>query len=329
MKLLIVSSCGGHLTEVRALAGAFDGQEVAYVLNDVVPLREGMEGRTRFIAHSERDWRLLRNVREAWKILRAESPDVILSTGAGPVVPFAWIGRLLGIPTVFVETFTRVNRPSLSARLVYPVAARFLFQWPALAKFFPGGTCCGPVGVVPVEEVRGCTNGEVFVALGNARQPFPRMLSALEKACAIAGIDDCRVVVQHGATDPRPLRGWRQVRTFPESEFRQHLLDAQVVICHAGAGVILESLGFGRRCIVFPRRRADGEHVDDHQVELARALAEEGLVHVAEDDESLADLLRASHFDPPAGASESRVPGGKPGRAVEAVREAIAEAVRN
>ena len=83
------------------------------------------------------------NLVEAWRILRRERPDVILSTGAGPAVPFALVGRLLGIPTVFVETFTRISSPSLTARIMYRLAARFVYQWPALARYFPRGVYGG------------------------------------------------------------------------------------------------------------------------------------------------------------------------------------------
>jgi UDP-N-acetylglucosamine:LPS N-acetylglucosamine transferase len=138
-KVCIVSSCGGHLTEVRALRGAYERHAHFYVLNDRVLLPADMEGKTYFIRHSERDALVLLNLVEAWRILRRERPDVILSTGAGPVVPFALVGRLLGIPTVFVETFARISRPSLTARIMYHLAARFIYQWPTLGRYFPRG----------------------------------------------------------------------------------------------------------------------------------------------------------------------------------------------
>ncbi len=142
-KVCVVSSCGGHLTEVRALRAAFAAYEHFYVLNDRVLLPGDMQGRTYFIRHSERDLLVLVNLLEAWRILRRERPDVILSTGAGPIVPFALVGRLLGVPTVFVETFTRITRPSLTARIMYRLAARFIYQWPTLERYFPRGTYGG------------------------------------------------------------------------------------------------------------------------------------------------------------------------------------------
>jgi len=145
MKICIVSSCGGHLTEVRALKPAFSAHEHFYVLNELVALSEDMQQRTYFIRHSERDWLFVVNLWEAWKILRRERPHLILSTGAGPAVPFAIVGKILGVPNIFIETFTRVNKPSLTGRMMYHLADRFFYQWRALESFFPAGVYGGPL----------------------------------------------------------------------------------------------------------------------------------------------------------------------------------------
>jgi UDP-N-acetylglucosamine:LPS N-acetylglucosamine transferase len=140
LKICIVSSCGGHLTEVRCLKNVYEDYEHFYVLNDAVILPSDMQGRTYFIAHSERDWKFFLNLWEAFHVLRKEKPDVILSTGAGPVVPFAIVGRLLfGVRVVFVETFTRVEFPSLTGKIMYWLANDFFYQRKQLGKYFPRG----------------------------------------------------------------------------------------------------------------------------------------------------------------------------------------------
>ena len=146
MKVCIVSSCGGHLTEVRCLMKAYEQYQHFYVLNDRVLLPSDMEGKTYFIAHSERDWKTLLNLWEAYKILRRERPQVVLSTGAGPIVPFALVARFLfGARVVFVETITRVYTPSLTGRIMYRLAHLFFYQWEALGRYFPKGRFVGTV----------------------------------------------------------------------------------------------------------------------------------------------------------------------------------------
>lgn len=142
-KICIVSSCGGHLTEVRALRSVYERHPHFYVLNDRVILPEDMEGKTSFIRHSERDLLFFVNLWEAWRILRRERPTLILSTGAGPVVPFALVGKLLGVATIYVETFARVSHPSISGRIMYRLADRFFYQWESQAESFPRAVCGG------------------------------------------------------------------------------------------------------------------------------------------------------------------------------------------
>jgi beta-1,4-N-acetylglucosaminyltransferase len=140
MKVCIVSSCGGHLTEVRTLMPAYERYPYFYVLNDKAILPSDMEGKTYFIAHSERDWRFFLNMWEALRILRLERPQVILSAGAGPAVPFALVGRFLfGCRIVFVETITRIQSPSMTGKIMYWLAHDFFYQWESLARFFPRG----------------------------------------------------------------------------------------------------------------------------------------------------------------------------------------------
>lgn len=146
MKVGIVSSCGGHLTEVRALMTAYARYEHFYVLNDRVLLPHDMKGKTYFIAHSERDWRLLVNLWEAYWILRRERPHVLLSTGAGPAVPFALIGRYwFGCKVIYVETITRIHSPSMTGKIMYRLAHDFFYQWESLARYFPRGRLGGPL----------------------------------------------------------------------------------------------------------------------------------------------------------------------------------------
>jgi len=146
VKICIVSSCGGHLTEVRQLMPAYKDHEHFYVLNDKAILPPDMQGRTFFIRHSERDLLFFVNLWEAFRILRREQPDIILSTGAGPVVPFALIGRFFfRTYVVFVETITRIYAPSLTGKIMYRLADRFFYQWKSLSKAFPKGEYGGQI----------------------------------------------------------------------------------------------------------------------------------------------------------------------------------------
>ena len=68
---------------------------------------------------------------------RRKNPDIFISTGAGIAVPFFYIGKLLGKRLIFIESFTRINMPSLTGRLVYPISDLFFIQWDELKKHYP------------------------------------------------------------------------------------------------------------------------------------------------------------------------------------------------
>jgi UDP-N-acetylglucosamine:LPS N-acetylglucosamine transferase len=107
-----------------------------------------LRGERVFFAHgpTNRSIRnLLLNLVLAWRLLSRLRPSVIVTTGAGVGVPFVWIGRLRGATTIYIESFTRIEGPSLSCRLVLPVADRVFVQWPELERLLPGARFAGTV----------------------------------------------------------------------------------------------------------------------------------------------------------------------------------------
>ena len=139
--LLIVCSSGGHLLQMLELRDAWSGFERVWVTFDKSDARSLLREERVLHAHSPTNRNipnLLRNLRLAARVLREERPAAILTTGAGVAVPFAWAGKLFGIPTVYVESVTRIEGLSLSARMIAPVARRMYAQWPELAEASAG-----------------------------------------------------------------------------------------------------------------------------------------------------------------------------------------------
>jgi len=146
VKICIVSSCGGHLTEVRAFKSLYFNFSHFYVINSRIILPEDMLPRTKFIKHSSRDFFFLIKLIEAFFILRRERPSIIFSTGASPVVPFALVGRLFfNCKVIFIESITRVVKPSLTGRIMYWLAHDFYYQSKDLVNYFPKGRYKGQI----------------------------------------------------------------------------------------------------------------------------------------------------------------------------------------
>lgn len=122
-----------------------------------------------------------------------------------------------------------------------------------------------------------------FVSVGNATQPFARLLDAV---CNLASELPQPVVVQHGHTGFACATC--ETHAFVDMPTYETLVaSAEVLILHAGAGSVLHAIRAGRVPVIVPRRIALGEHVNDHQVEFARHLASEGRILLVDD---VADL---------------------------------------
>lgn len=107
------------------------------------------------------------------------------------------------------------------------------------------------------------------LAVVGTRGPFPRLVDALAQVARDTG---WRVRVQYaGGALPAGLEGWALA---PREVILAELAEADAVVCHAGSGTLRDALAAGHRPIVVPRLSRHGEHVDDHQLELTRALGD-------------------------------------------------------
>jgi UDP-N-acetylglucosamine transferase subunit ALG13 len=113
----------------------------------------------------------------------------------------------------------------------------------------------------------------IFVAVGNATQGFPRLLNAIEKLASENFFQGEEVLIQSGNNpDFQPIYCQCQP-FFVLEEFEAKIRQADLVICQAGTGTLLQVLEAGQFPIVMPRRKKDREIIDDHQLELVEELA--------------------------------------------------------
>lgn len=126
----------------------------------------------------------------------------------------------------------------------------------------------------------------IFVTVGTLHYPFDRLMRSV-RALPVG-----EVVVQHGPADPPP--GVARAEAFmPFDELKEAIEEADVVVTHAGCGTIAVATRAGHTPVVLPRLKRYGEHVDDHQLELAGALADEGKVIVISDGKDLSEVVRS------------------------------------
>ena len=128
----------------------------------------------------------------------------------------------------------------------------------------------------------------IFVTVGTHYQPFHRLLGAL---ASLATLDE--LVVQHGSA-PAPPEADLALAYMSPSEIEGYVERARAVVTHAGVGSFVVAWRAGHTPVAVPRLRRHGEHVDDHQSQLVRALEREHKVVAVWDVDQLANAVRAA-----------------------------------
>ncbi len=134
-KVLAVASGGGHWVQLRRLAPAFEGADVAYLT--VEPSYRPEVGNARFhLVVDATRWnkvKLLRMLAQIAWVIAKERPDVVISTGAAPGYFAIRLGKIAGARTMWIDSIANVEQLSLSGQKIMKHADRCLTQWQHLA----------------------------------------------------------------------------------------------------------------------------------------------------------------------------------------------------
>jgi UDP-N-acetylglucosamine:LPS N-acetylglucosamine transferase len=135
MKVILVCSSGGHFRTLYQLRSFWETCDRTWVTFKTTATEAALAGEQTEWAWSPTNRNLpnlLRNLWLAWRILQRDKPHLVVSTGAGVSVPFLILAKLMGCQTVFVESITRINDLSLSAKLVLPFLDTLYVHWQQL-----------------------------------------------------------------------------------------------------------------------------------------------------------------------------------------------------
>lgn len=112
----------------------------------------------------------------------------------------------------------------------------------------------------------------IFVTVGTHEQPFNRLVKAVDELKRDGVITE-DVVIQTGFSTYEPKYcTWSKL--IPYQDMLKNVEDARIVITHGGPASFIMPLQIGKTPIVVPRQHRFNEHVNDHQVEFARNVAE-------------------------------------------------------
>lgn len=299
-RVLLVASTGGHLEELfqlrPSLVGADD--DVAWVTFDSPQSRSllASESDVTFMRRvgSRGYVDLLRSIVPAARVLLRVRPRAVYSTGAAialAFLPFAWLVHARGY---YIESAARSTGPSATGRILSMLPwirlrtqyrhwanARWGFAGSVFDGYVPSSAPEPPVIIRRVVVTLGTQEGYPFVSL------VERMIRIVPD-----GVD---IRWQLGPDFPHSARPPEAREVLSQAELHEWIESADVVVAHAGVGSALTMLNHGRAPVLVPRSAERGEHVDDHQLLIARDLTARGLAVSAGPEElTWAHLVRST-----------------------------------
>lgn len=298
MTTLFVAISGGHLAQLYRLAPRLASGPRIWVTDATRQSESLLAGESVFHVPTRppRDWAgVLRDTAVVDRAIAASNVTRVISTGAQVALSAYLAASRRRIPFAYVESATRVTHLSTTGKILdrMPGVHRFVQhsgaapspKWSHRLSVFDG------YSAAPAQHDGGIR--KVVVTLGgNGEYAFRRLVERLASVIP----ERADVLWQLGSTQSVELPG-RVVSSLPSHELQREMEFADVVIGHSGTGTVLAALSAGKLPLLAPRRAAFAEHVDEHQVDLARAVAQRNLAVVREaHDIALSDLIEAAQF---------------------------------
>ena len=148
LRVCLVSSAGGHTSQLLELAESWKGNNACWVTTgDVIKEKLSKYGNVHVVGECNRQqpWRVFVVLMQCIRIVFRERPDIVISTGAASGCMVCFLSKLFGAKIVWIDSITNVYRLSLSGRLVRRIADLFLVQWPELAEKYSNVEYAGAV----------------------------------------------------------------------------------------------------------------------------------------------------------------------------------------
>ena len=143
-RVMFICSVGGHLTQMLSLKEIFSNYDYLLVTEkSKVTLDLANKYNTKYLLHGTRSYLFkyififIFNFFKSIYLFAKYRPEVIVSTGTHTAVVMCYLGWLFRRKIIFIESFAKSQSPTLSGKLVYPIATTFVVQWESMLKFYP------------------------------------------------------------------------------------------------------------------------------------------------------------------------------------------------
>lgn len=148
-KILLISSSGGHFEQLMKLTN-LQGKKV--VVTEKTTYNTDDPRINYFLPQVNRKellfpFKMLIIALKSFRIFLKEQPGIVISTGVLAAIPMLYLGHKFHKKVIYIESFAKINDPTLTGKLVYQkkLADRFYVQWPSMQKIFPNAIYKGGI----------------------------------------------------------------------------------------------------------------------------------------------------------------------------------------
>ncbi len=280
MTTILVSTIGGHLAQLHALAPRLpdvDLEDTIWVTHDSAQSRSLLAGQqVEFVPYiDERDFvGVAKAFGPALATIRRTQADSVISTGSA--IAGAWLPAAASLRrrAVFIESAAMVEAHTRTGRLLARIPRVQMYTQSARTAG-PGWAYCGSVfdGFTSQRDTPDVGPQRIVVTVGTSREfGFRNLLERLIQTIP----EGPSVLWQTGCTDvsglPIEATPWLSALELSEA-----MRSADLVVSHAGGGSALATLLSGKRPLLVPRRAERNEFRDNHQEQIATLLEAENL----------------------------------------------------
>ncbi len=145
-KVMFISSMGGHLTELMQLKIIFKNYDYKIITEkhkSTLGLKARYKSKIDYLLAGNKD-HMLRylyvlpyNFIKSFIMFLKFKPDVIVTTGAHTCVAMCYIAKIFRKKVIYIESFANIETKTLTGKLIYPIADKFMVQWKSMLKLYP------------------------------------------------------------------------------------------------------------------------------------------------------------------------------------------------
>ena len=151
-KVMFICSVGGHLTQMLQMKKIFNVYDYVLITEKTDVTKEMKDKyNIEYLVYGSRNYLFSYIFKFSFNIIKSlilfikYSPKTIITTGTHTAVPMCYIGKLFRRKIIYIESFAKRTSPTLSGKMVYPIADIFIVQWESMLSIYPKAKYFGPI----------------------------------------------------------------------------------------------------------------------------------------------------------------------------------------